>query len=144
MVLQKCFSVEDIALINKVYLSIFLYYFSIYEILKASRFQFTYYLQGLDSALFQFTGYLQGLDSPLLQFTCYLHDSPFFRFTCYLQGSLQAPFLNLHVIYRIALNLTLTFTFFDLHVIYMIASLFDLRVIYRVPSELLFLPFLLK
>ena len=112
MVLQKCFSVEDIALINKVYLSIFLYYFSIYEILKASRFQFTYYLQGLDSALFQFTGYLQGLDSPLLQFTCYLHDSPFFRFTCYLQGSLQAPFLNLHVIYRVLIAL-----FFNLHVI---------------------------
>ena len=76
----------------------------IYRISTASLFQFTWYLQDLDSPLFQFTWYLQ----------CYLQDldSPPFLIYAVFTGSRQPPFLDLHDIYRISTASLFQFTWY--------------------------------
>ena len=115
----------------------------IYRISTAHLFQFTWYLQGLDSPLFQFTCIYRISTAPFFQFTwylqCYLQDlhSPPFLIYVVFTGSRQPPFFNLHgiynVIYRILASTLFQFTWslqdlgrlplINLHVIYMICVL---------------------
>ena len=76
----------------------------IYRISTTPLFQFTWYLQGLDSPPFQFTWYLQDLDSPL--FSIYV------VFTMLFTGSPQPPLFNLRGIYRVSTAPFFQFTWY--------------------------------
>ena len=97
------------------------------------HFSSSYYLQVIIfiRVIFYLFFHLDVIHRLLFRFPCSVFTGSLFRFPCYL----QAPFLNLHVIYRLLL--------FDLHVIYRLpfsismlltGSIFDFHVFLRLPS----------
>ena len=108
--------------------------FSIYMIFTGSRQPLFFNLRGIyrvsTATLFQFTWYLQDLDSPL--FSIYV------LFTMLFTGSRQPPFFNLRGIYRVSTATLFQFTWYlqdlgrlpliNLRVIYMISVLLPFNI----------------
>ena len=126
------------------------------ECLRLKGFQFTRYLQDLNSPPFSIysIAVTWSRQPPFFQFTWYLEDlsSPLRPFSIYtvFTGSQQPPFFNLHGIYRISTASLFQFTRYlqDLNSlsfsIYTVFTgsrqppLFNLRGIYRISTALLF------